>query len=80
MLQLYNLTLEQVATLNVLWQLDSVEDVLRYRSSQPRKIQQQIDTLLEMVRLQSIDDVIDDQPLVLDTAQEMLVKIIEKNY
>jgi len=80
MLQLYNLTLEQVATLNVLWQLDSVEDVLRYRSSQPRKIQQQIDTLLEMVRLQTIDDVIDDQPLVLDTAQEMLVKIIEKNY
>jgi len=80
MLIIRDLTEAQVATLNVLWQLDSVDDVLRYRSSQPRKIQQQIDTLMEMVRLQSIDDVIDDQPLVLDTAQEMLVKIIEKNY
>jgi len=77
MIQIHNLTSEQVQMLNKLWSMDSFDEVERFRSSLPLFRRQQIDTLLEMVRLQIIDDDIDDTG-DLNLAQEMLASFIMK--
>jgi hypothetical protein len=43
-----------------MWSLDSSEELEAFRSLLPIESQQQIDTLIELVRLQSVDDMIDN--------------------
>jgi len=79
MLKIHNLTREQVQMLNKLWTMNTLEEVLEFRDTLPLFRRQQIDTLLEMVRLQIIDDDVDANPEDLIVAQELLVPFIEKN-
>jgi hypothetical protein len=46
--------------LATMWTLDSSEELDAFRSLLPIESQQQIDTLIELVRLQSVDDQIDN--------------------
>jgi hypothetical protein len=46
--------------LTIMWEFDSSEELEAFRSLLPIKTQQQIDTLIELVRLQDTDDQIDD--------------------
>jgi hypothetical protein len=59
-MQIHNLTTAQSAMLSVMWTLDTSEELALYRSLLPIVSQQQIDTLIELVRLQSVDDQIAD--------------------
>jgi hypothetical protein len=59
-MQIHNLTKAQSAMLSVMWTLDTSEELALYRSLLPIVSQQQIDTLIELVRLQSVDDQIAD--------------------
>jgi hypothetical protein len=61
-MQLHNLTEEQRLMMDKLWQIDSLEELAQFRASLPKFRQQQVDTLLEMIRLQLLDDWLDTQP------------------
>lgn len=59
-MEIRNLTLEQVKMLDKLWSMDSLEEVESFKKELPLFRRQQVDTLMELVRLQSLDDMIDD--------------------
>lgn len=74
---IHDLTTEQVAILNRLWKFNTIEEVWRYRDSLPFNQQQQINTLIEMVRLQALDDDI-TQTGDLSKAKSMLAPFMPK--
>ncbi len=59
-MQIHNLTPEQKHTLEILWELEDLDAVDRYRRALPLAKQKEVVTLMEMVRLQALDDMIDD--------------------
>jgi hypothetical protein len=59
-MQIHDLTKSQCDMLATMWTLDSSEELDAFRSLLPIESQQQIDTLIELVRLQSVDDQIDN--------------------
>lgn len=65
--------------LDKLWTLDSLQEIEDFKDQLPLFRRQQVDTLIELVRLQMIDDEI-DRTQELEMAQLMLVPFIEKNY
>jgi hypothetical protein len=54
-----NLTSEQVEMLDHLWSLETMADIENFKSELPRFRRQQVDTLIELIRLQVVDDSID---------------------
>jgi hypothetical protein len=71
-----NLTNEQVEMLDHLWTLETMADVENFKSDLPLFRRQQVDTLIELIRLQVIDDSIDtgDMP-EFDTVDALLENI-----
>ena len=55
-MQIHDLNKSQHDMLTTMWTLDSSEELQAFRSKHPIESQQQIDTLIELVRLQSVDD------------------------
>lgn len=52
------LTHEQVEMLDKLWSLDTIEEVLQFRSTLPLFRRQQIDTLMEMLQQEACEEVL----------------------
>jgi hypothetical protein len=71
-----NLTSEQVEMLDHLWTLETMADVENFKAELPLFRRQQVDTLIELIRLQVIDDSIesDDMP-EFDTVDALLENI-----
>lgn len=60
MLKIHNLTHEQVEMLDKLWSLETMAEIETFKKQLPKFRRQQVDTLMEMVRLQSLDDMVDE--------------------
>ena len=73
-LQIHDLTKEQAEMLTKIWSIDSREDVNKFRDSLPLFRRQQVDTLVELVRLQIHDDAVTENDQT-NTAQKMLQDI-----
>jgi len=73
-LQIHDLTKEQAEMLTKLWSIDSREDVNKFRDSLPLFRRQQVDTLVELVRLQIHDDEVSESGKT-TIAQKMLQDI-----
>lgn len=58
-MRLYNLSEEQRIMMETLWSMDTEEDIERFKMALPVFRQQQINTLMELVRLQHLDDTFD---------------------
>jgi hypothetical protein len=58
-MEIHNLTLEQVQMLDKLWTMETLEEIESFKRELPLFRRQQVDTLMELVRLQSLDDMID---------------------
>ncbi len=58
-MQIHNLTREQFEMLEHLWTLETLEDIENFKRELPRFRRQQVDTLIELVRLQTVDDILD---------------------
>jgi len=56
---LQGLTEEDVKILDAMWAIDSSEDLQAYLKSLPARKRQKALTLLEMIKLSSIDDVVE---------------------
>lgn len=52
------LTHEQVEMLDKLWSLDTIEEVLQFRSTLPLFRRQQVDTLMEMLQHEACEEVL----------------------
>lgn len=59
-MEIHNLTNEQVKMLDKLWSLETIEEVEYFKRQLPLFRRQQVDTLMELVRLQALDDMIDE--------------------
>jgi hypothetical protein len=77
-MQIHNLTSEQVEMLDQLWAFDTLEEIEDFKSQLPLFRRQQIDTLLEMVRLQGDDDWIDENDYGVYPAAKELFRRIRK--
>lgn len=75
-MQIHDLTSEQFEMLDYLWSLETLEEVEHFKRELPRFRRQQVDTLIELVRLQVIDDSLSDQPCdTFDTVDDLLESI-----
>lgn len=59
-MEIHNLTLEQVEMLDKIWSFESREELDRFRDQLPLFRRQQIDTLIELMHLQDIDDRVEE--------------------
>jgi len=56
-MQIHNLTHEQVEMLDKIWEFDTLEQIEEFKRSLPlKRYRQQVDNLMELIRLQMIDD------------------------
>lgn len=72
-MQIHNLTEEQVEMLEHLWSLETIEDIEHFKTELPRFRRQQVDTLMELVRLQILDDMIDEDDVEIYPEAEKLI-------
>lgn len=77
-MKIHNLTKEQVEMLDYLWSLDTIEAIEDFKQELPRFRRQQVDTLLQLIHLQMIDDEL-AQTEDLQLAQDMLSGLMSKN-
>lgn len=77
-MKIHNLTKEQVEMLDHLWSLDTIEAIEDFKQELPRFRRQQVDTLLQLIHLQMIDDEL-AQTEDLQLAQDMLSGLMSKN-
>lgn len=69
-----NLTSEQVAILDHLWTLNTQYEIEQFKAHQPLFRRQEVDTLIELVRLQVLDDLLDQDDTGNYFAFENLIK------
>lgn len=62
MIKLENLTPRQVAFCEVLWELQSTEDVENFIQSLPKSFQDEARTMKSMLQLAVVDDMLDGDP------------------
>lgn len=62
-MEIHNLTSEQVQMLDTIWAFETLEQIDSFKKGLPRYIRQQVDTLMEMIRLQTLDDMVDEYDL-----------------
>ena len=75
-MQIHNLTSEQRQMLDQLWSFETLEEIEQFKRELPLFRRQQIETLLEMVRLQVADDLVDEYDNgVYPTALELLARL-----
>jgi hypothetical protein len=75
-MQIHNLTSEQRHMLDQLWSFETLEQIEQFKKELPLFRRQQIETLLEMVRLQVADDILDEyDDGVYPTALELLARL-----
>ena len=77
-MKIYNLSHEQTVMLEILWCFDTAAEIENYKKHFTGPYRQRIDTLIEMCRLQVIDDNLDKSG-DLDLAQRMLSATIQKS-
>lgn len=77
-MEIHNLTHEQVEMLDKLWTLESMEEIVAFKQELPLFRRQQVDTLLALVFLQSIDDVFDQHDTEKYPIAEKLIKKLRK--
>lgn len=62
--------------LDHLWSLETIEDIEYFKASLPRFRRQQVDTLIELIRLQIIDDQIDlRDDIVFESVHDLLIAV-----
>ncbi len=76
-MQIHNLTHEQVEMLDKIWEFDTLEQIEEFKRSLPlKRYRQQVDNLMELIRLQMIDDDLEENS-DLTIAQKMLDKFVK---
>jgi len=75
-MEISNLTLEQVEMLDMIWSFDTRTELEEFRSQLPLFRRQQIDTLIELMHLQHIDDQVAD----LDDHELLIAKLMLAQY
>ena len=53
---LANLTTEQVYILNVLWSIETMEDLVIWQAMLPVRQQRMVDTLIELLKLEGLEE------------------------
>ena len=53
---LANLTTEQVYILNVLWSIETMEDIVVWQAMLPVRQQRMVDTLIELLKLEGLEE------------------------
>ena len=53
---LANLTTEQVYILNVLWSIETMEDLVVWQAMLPVRQQRMVDTLIELLKLEGLEE------------------------
>lgn len=57
-MQIHDLTTDQVRMLDALWSFESPEQLERFKRSLPLFLRQQVNSLIELVNLQLVDDMV----------------------
>ena len=60
---LSNLTTEQVYILNVLWSIETMEDLVVWQGMLPARQQRLVDSLIELIRHEQIEEDLDNSDL-----------------
>lgn len=77
-MQIHNLTSEQVEMLDKLWTFETMAEIENFKSQLPRFRRQQIDTLMELMRLQILDDMIDEEDIEVYPEAKKLIDRVKK--
>jgi hypothetical protein len=76
MLILRNLTEQQIKMLDIIWAINSMDDVNNYLAGFPVLVRQDMYTLIKLLQLQFIDDHVDEGG-DLDMAQNLLAPFMK---
>lgn len=72
MINIHNLTKEQCEMLDKIWHIDTEEELMAFRSTLPRFRRQQLDTLIQLLVMEDIEENMNNETWV---AKAMLAGI-----
>lgn len=72
MISIHNLNKEQCEMLDKIWHIDTEEELMAFRSTLPRRERQKLDTLIQLLVMEDIEERMNDEVWV---AQSMMAGI-----
>jgi hypothetical protein len=73
---LENLTREQVALCDIMWSLDTTEELDSFMQGLPAPLRKEAETLVQLIVL----DELDNQPIDMDSANQLIRNILDREY